>query len=359
MRSVLRPLLAASAVAAPALAASVLAASVLAPARLAAQSPERYTLRGSAVEIHQVVGRVTVVQGSGAEVTVDVTRRGRDAGRVRVERDGDRGLRIGARDEDLVYPELRGSRVSGRVARDGTIGGDGWMGGRTVTIRRDGSGTEAWADVVVRVPRGQQVAVHVLAGWGEAKDVEADVTLDTHAARAVAERTRGRLVVDAGSGGADVRDAQGDVTIDSGSGDVVLSGVNARRLVVDAGSGDVRGEGVRAPDLSLDTGSGDVRLARVEARTIRLDSGSGDVDLDLAADVDDVRIDSGSGSVTLRVPTTLGAEVDVDMGSGGFDTQLPIRVSRSERRHITGTVGDGRGRIVIDSGSGKVRMVAR
>lgn len=337
-----------------------LAPAFLAPALAVAQSPERFTLRASAIEIHQVVGRVTVVQGSGSEVLVDVTRRGRDAGQVRVERDGDGGLRIGPRDDDLVYPELRGGRVMGRVGRDGRVGGgDGWFGGRSVTIRREGSGTEAWSDVVVRVPRGQRVAVHVLAGWGEAKDVDADVVLDTHAARAVAERTRGRLVVDAGSGGADVREAEGDVTIDSGSGDVVLRDVNARRLVVDAGSGDVRGEGVRAPDLSLDTGSGDVRLARVEARTIRLDSGSGDVDLDLAADVDDVRIDSGSGSVTLRVPPALGAEVDVDMGSGGFDTQLPIRVSRSERRHLTGTVGDGRGRIVIDSGSGKVRMIAR
>lgn len=138
-----------------------------APALAAAQagSVERYTLRGDDVAVWDLAGRVEVVAGTASEVVVEVVRRGRDAGRVRVERgeiDGRDALRIGADDGDIVYPELadRG-RVESSIRRDGTFGsgmsGGSWLGGRRVSIRREGRGTEGWADVTVRVPRGARV----------------------------------------------------------------------------------------------------------------------------------------------------------------------------------------------------------
>jgi hypothetical protein len=333
------------------------------PAAAQAGSAERFTLRGSDVAVWDLAGRVEVVAGTGSEVVVEVVRRGRDAGRVRVERgeiDGRDALRIGADDTDIVYPELadRG-RVESSLRRDGTFGMSGgrWVGGRRVSIRRDGRGTEGWADVTVRVPRGMRVRVHVLAGRAEARDVDADVLLDAHAARAVAERTRGRLVVDAGSGGAELRDVAGDVTVDAGSGAVSLERVRASVLAIDAGSGRVRGSDVEAPDMRLDTGSGGVTIDRLATRTLRLDSGSGDVDLGLVGDVDDLRIDSGSGSVTLRIPPTLGATLEADTGSGGITTEIPIAVTRTERHHLSGAIGDGRGTIRVDGGSGQLRLL--
>jgi DUF4097 and DUF4098 domain-containing protein YvlB len=78
------------------------------------------------------------------------------------------------------------------------------------------------------------------------------------------------------------------------------------------------------------------------------------VDLELASDVSTLDVDSGSGSVTLRLPASLGATVEVDAGSGGVDSELPMTVTHRSRSELTGQLGDGRGRIKVDSGSGRV-----
>ena len=90
---------------------------------------------------------------------------------------------------------------------------------------------------------------------------------------------------------------------------------------------------------------------------IKLDSGSGDVDIGLTGDIDDMEVDSGSGSVTIRIPDSLGAQLDIDAGSGGVKADMPLKVTRYDSDRMVGTIGDGKGRIHIDSGSGEVRLV--
>ena len=94
----------------------------------------------------------------------------------------------------------------------------------------------------------------------------------------------------------------------------------------------------------------------MQSRRINLDTGSGSVELDLRADVESLRIDSGSGGVTLGIPESLGAEIRIDTGSGGIDTDIPIQVKRTERNFLSGSIGDGKGEIIIDTGSGGVRL---
>ena len=70
-----------------------------------------------------------------------------------------------------------------------------------------------------------------------------------------------------------------------------------------------------------------------------------------------LRIETGSGDVTLAVPSNLGAQVDLDTGSGDIDLGgLTLQVRRLERDHITGTVGDGSGKLSVETGSGNVRL---
>lgn len=329
-----------------------------------AQATERHALSGDAA-VYNVAGSIRVVPGTGRDVVVDVVRRGPDAGRLRVEAGevrGHRAVRVVYPDDDvIVYPALGRGRVTRSVRRDGSFGdGDGGgvvSGGRRIEIRGSGRGTEAWADMTVSVPAGRTVAIHLVAGDASVANVDGDLTLDVDAATVTTERTRGKLLVDAGSGRVRILGAQGDVSVDAGSGAVEVTDVNATRLAVDGGSGDVTGTNVTAGTIDLDMGSGGTRLARVTTRTLRLDSGSGNVDLAFIADVEDVRIDAGSGSVTLRIPATLGASLDIDTGSGGIETEVPIEVTRRERDRLVGRIGDGRGRIAIDGGSGAVRIL--
>jgi DUF4097 and DUF4098 domain-containing protein YvlB len=126
--------------------------------------------------------------------------------------------------------------------------------------------------------------------------------------------------------------------VDTGSGNVSVSDLNVSRLDLDVGSGNITATTARAPDM-------------------RFDSGSGDVDVALVGDVDRMVIDTGSGSVTLHVSDSLGASIVVDTGSGGVQTDIPIRVSSVSRDYLRGVIGDGKGTIKIDTGSGSVHLV--
>jgi hypothetical protein len=63
--------------------------------------------------------------------------------------------------------------------------------------------------------------------------------------------------------------------------------------------------------------------------------------------------------VTITGPANLGAVVDLDAGSGGVETDYPMTVVSKDHGSLQGRIGDGRGRIKVDTGSGRVRLLQR
>jgi len=354
--------------------AAILAAAVAAPA--AAQQTERYALAGANVAVYNLAGEVRIEGGSGSEVVVELTRGGADAGRLEVDI-GDIGgwqsLRVIYPSDRVVYPRMSGGgRTNVRVRADGTFGRIDMPGardrrgdalafardrGEQVRISGAGGGLEAYADMRVLVPRGQRIAVFLGAGHATVSNVEGELLVDVVAACIEASGTRGWLRLDTGSGGIELRGAEGEVILDTGSGSIRAGDVRGRRLVMDTGSGRVEARGIEVDELEVDTGSGSVSLSEVSARRIEVDTGSGSVHLGLLSDVDDVEIDTGSGSVTLTVPESLGAEIVIETGSGGITLDVPVQVREVQRNRVRGTIGDGNGRIEIDTGSGRVRLL--
>lgn len=324
-----------------------------------------HQLRGPDVAVYNLAGIVHVEAGSGTEVQIEVTRRGPDASRLRVESGSIRNretLRVIYPDDRIVYRASdqrmwRDFRTSVRVSEDGTFDG-GWDGfrGNRVEIRSDGSGLEASADLRITVPRGKSLDLNLVVGEATVSNVEGDLRIDVHAAAVTTRSTRGKLDLDTGSGEVRVTDARGELVLDTGSGDVTLESVSGPVLELDSGSGRIMARGVEVEELRLDTGSGRVSLQDVKTRELALDSGSGSVEIDLSSDVDRLEVDAGSGSITIGVPPSLGAEVLIETGSGGIDVEVPITMTRSGRRSLEGRLGDGRGRMVIETGSGGVRI---
>jgi DUF4097 and DUF4098 domain-containing protein YvlB len=334
--------------------------SLGAPALAAAQS-ERFSVGGDQVAIYNLVGRMRVEGGAGNEVVIEVTRGGADAQTLRIERGrigNDETLRVIYPDDDVIYSDIGfRSRTDLTVRDDGTFfGGTRSSRGHRVTIRDHGSGTDARADLVVRVPAGKRIALYLAAGALDVANVTADVRVDVAAARVTTKQTKGRLDLNTGSGRVEVSDAQGDVSLDTGSGGVTLARIKGSSLLLDAGSGGVSGTDLDVERLDLDIGSGGTELARVKAQDIKIDAGSGHTDIGILSDVRMLDVDTGSGGVTLRLPESVGAQLDIDTGSGGIDTDFPIQVTRRSHGHLTGTIGDGKGRIRIDTGSGGVRL---
>jgi hypothetical protein len=348
-------------VAAAAVASALTAVAI--PSSLEAQASGTFRVQGDRVEIYNIAGVVQVQSGSGSAVVVEVDAGGADADALSVET-GTIGraetLRVIYPDDRIVYPELRGrGRTQFRVRSDGTFFGRSNNRGDRITVTGSGGGLEAYADLTISVPQGKSVGVFLGVGEVTVSNVDGDLLIDVASAPVTAQDTRGALSIDTGSGRVNVDNADGDVSIDTGSGSVEVTGVTGSSLLVDTGSGRVQGSDIDVDELNVDTGSGGITLDRVTSSMVQLDTGSGGVDLDLMIDVELLDIDTGSGGVTVTIPDDLGAELNIETGSGGIDFEMPVTVRRFNRRALYGTVGDGRGTIRVDTGSGSVRFVRR
>jgi DUF4097 and DUF4098 domain-containing protein YvlB len=330
-----------------------------------AQQAERYEVAGQQVAIYNLVGEVTVEGGTGSSVMVQVRRGGGDAGQLAVERGpiGSRQtLRVIYPADRIIYRAASGWQGSSqlRVREDGTFGDwgdrDRRERGREVEIRSRGTGLEAYADLTIAVPKGQRLEVYLAAGRIGVTNVDGALRLDGGAAEVTTSHTTGELVVDVGSGAVQVSDARGSLNLDTGSGEVNVTGASGEELLVDTGSGSVTVRDATATTMSFDTGSGAVEGTGLAADVVGVDTGSGEVDLAFTRAPRDINIDTGSGGVTLTVPANFSAQVNISTGSGGIDLDFPVQVSRWERDAVRGTIGDGTGRLTVETGSGGIRI---
>src|ERR1035437_3382267 len=176
---------------------AAIAATALAVHSASAQT-ERRALSGSSVAIYDLAGRVSVEQGSGSEIVVEITRGGHDAKKLTIdvgELSGRNTLRVRYPDDDIVYPDLgRWLNSEFRIHNDGTWGDEGRGDsrdrddrrsgdGHRVRITGDGRGTEAWADLKILVPAGKDVAVFIGVGALGATRVTSDLRLSASSAR--------------------------------------------------------------------------------------------------------------------------------------------------------------------------------
>jgi len=89
-----------------------------------------------------------------------------------------------------------------------------------------------------------------------------------------------------------------------------------------------------------------------------VDTGSGSVVLEYAGGaIDDLNVDTGSGRVDLRLPDAADLRMSIETGSGGINVQRSGGfLERRDHDSIELRFGSGRGRVVIDTGSGGVTI---
>jgi hypothetical protein len=338
---------------------------LLLPTAAPAQQAERYTLDGDDVAVYNLAGTLTVEPGTGA-VSVDLVRGGADAARLRVEQgelDGRETLRVIYPSQSIAYAGLEGgSSTTLKVRDDGTFGdGDGDSDrqnrGRTVRVSSSGSGLQAHADLRVRMPAGHRVSLHLAVGQVSITNVNGELLVDGHSAPVTASGTKGTLMLDVGSGPVRVTGAEGEVNVDTGSGPVQVTGFSGGELHIDTGSGGVTGSRLKADAIHIETGSGDIELTGAVAPTVVLETGSGSVGADLRGPVSELSVETGSGDISVRAPASLAAQVEIETASGEIETDFQLQVTRHSRDHVVGQIGNGSGRVEIETGSGDVRLI--
>lgn len=338
------------------LAASLaLVTATIAP--LAAQQPERFDLTGTNLKLYNLIGTLRVEAASGSTASAEISRQGADGSKLTVRNTGGT-LAVVYPGNSFVYPALGGNyETTVRVRDDGTFNDD-WNGngGRKVRISSRGDGLSAWADIRVMVPAGAHVDLNLGMGKVTLANVNGTISVETSAGDVQATSTTGALSIDTGSGDVTVGTHNGDLSVDTGSGDIELSSVTATTLSLDTGSGDIRVNGLTGTQLKVDTGSGDIVVTGASVRGVHVDTGSGDIRLGLTADVDELSVDTGSGDVEVIAPSSLGVTVNIETSSGDINTEFPLQVTRKGRDGLSGTIGNGKGTMSLETASGNVTL---
>lgn len=106
----------------------------------------------------------------------------------------------------------------------------------------------------------------------------------------------------------------------------------------------------QAGDIHAGSTSGDV-TCKTDAGDINASTVSGGVEI-FCNDFDKIVADTTSGGVELTVSKDSSFKINFDSVSGSLDSNLPLSVKSSGKRHFEGTYGSGEGVIDVDTTSG-------
>jgi hypothetical protein len=148
-----------------------------------------------------------------------------------------------------------------------------------------------------------------------------------------------------------IRSGAGDVTLDGVTGDIDASTV----------SGAIEAQGLDGK-VAFNSVSGDLALAggAIESLSARTVGGRIAADINLA-EGGRIDVNTVSGDVALRIPESAGTQVALNSAAGRIETSFPEldRAERAMTRGVSGKLGDGSGRLTVNTVSGSVALLSR
>ncbi len=240
-----------------------------------------------------------------------------------------------------------------------------------------GGRRSAWVDYTIEVPRSFQVSAETASGEVRVSNLEgsAQVTATSGdvSIRAVGGNSSARLT----SGDLEVVEVDGDLSVSATSGSVVVDNVKGK-LELEGTSGDFKASRIgKDADIQLASGdfllegcsgnvsfraaSGDAVLREIDG-SVDASSSSGDIEVLIIPVADrSFNLSTSSGDiVAYYVPVKgFGFQLDVRTSSGSIEGDLPIKVTRADRRRLQGTVGSGAARLDVETASGDITITER
>lgn len=170
-----------------------------------------------------------------------------------------------------------------------------------------------------------------------------------------------------GRGPITIANRSGSIALDQIKGDVVLdcpyTSVDLKSVT---GSVDVRSKSstIRANGITgnwkSQTEYSTLRLRGLTAKSIEVVNKSNEVEVEALAVPERVKIRNEYGSVDVSLPRGYSGTVDLEAEYGSIETDLPVTVrKRSSYATAAGTVGSGKGTIVIQTLSGNIDLTQR
>src|SRR5882724_3211349 len=261
-------------------------------------------------------------------------------------------LHIETSDANIRVTSCECSTVAARITTQGwKIGGDGI----NIIDRQNGDQIDIevrfphhtfqmnWrnrrVDIEIRVPRDTDLDLHTGDGNVGVQGVKGTVLLRSGDGNLNLSELQGTLRASTGDGNIDMSNVRGDLTLHTGDGRIELIGIDGS-LRAETGDGRVRVNG-RFDVLDVKTGDGGIDAVAGEGSKLEANW----------------RLNTGDGNLTLRVPSTIAADVELHTNDGSIDFDMPVRVSgRQGKREIHGQINGGGRLLSLKTGDGSIRL---
>jgi hypothetical protein len=211
---------------------------------------------------------------------------------------------------------------------------------RVSNVEGDASVSASSGDIDIRAIGGD-AEITIASGDVEAVGIGGDMEITATSGTVVVDNVKGGLRLSGTSGDFKATRIGGDAEARLSSGDFVLEGCSGS-VMFDAASGDARiTEVTGSVEASSSSGDLEVMIVPTQGRVFEFSSSSGDIDVYYVAVKD------------------YGFKLDVQTASGSIEGDLPIKVSRVDRRRLQGVVASGAARVDIETASGDVTILER
>ncbi len=178
------------------------------------------------------------------------------------------------------------------------------------------------------------VRMHTSGGSISLAEIRGDSQVETSGGRINASRITGKLDAETSGGGIELTDIRGPVDARTSAGRVVARNV--------------------AGDVKLSTSGGGI-VAEVEGAIYARTSGGG-IDIALTGANRGIDASTSGGGISIKVPRDTKADFDGATSGGSVSCDLPIKLTRSEGKHLSGAVNGGGPLIKAKTSGGGVRL---
>jgi len=224
--------------------------------------------------------------------------------------------------------------------------------------------------IKVSLPPGTRLLINTASADIFAADLKNDIIIDGSSADIIFENVNGNCEIDLSSGDLEARNFKGDISLDGSSSDVDLIGIEGD-IEISTTSGDGVIEDVEG-NIKMRTSSGDIKICNLLGNldhkstsgdlgaenisgSVEAGSSSGTINLDRLTNTEGIfHIETTSGDVYIEVGTGFGGDLELETISGDIHSQLGLTFNKYSESYLAGSIGQGAGKINIETSSGDI-----
>jgi DUF4097 and DUF4098 domain-containing protein YvlB len=258
---------------------------------------------------------------------------------------------------DSSYGSLDVSDIEGRL--------DGKSGNGSIKTRDIQGAVDlntSYGSIECRNVVGQSISLHSNNGSITMAGLRGSTAVETsYGAIACEDFSDGDLRLKSGNGRIEISDASfGVCDAQSSYGAVAANNLQGDSIELRSGNGSVEIADAQAKTLDVSSSYGRIAAAGIAAEYLTAESGNGSVNVVCTAATPaglNARVKSSYGSVEFTAPPEFSGEVYLSTSYGSIHTARPVSTSGEiTKKRIAGRIGDGTGKIHLESSSGSVEL---